>query len=506
MAAFAQPNGTFLDFGSNFMFGQVMNAYQHEGSLLADGAGPSNVQTWCEWNLGQPVDVWTCGAWTMCGDVGAGFYTHMEEDVALMASLGQKHLHFQVSWVRLFPDGVTVNEAGVAFYNRLIDALLSHGITPWVSIEVLDHPQVFTSTFGGWLGAPIVPAYRRLADTVFARFGDRVTHFFSFHEPTSLCASFPEGGRFVGPRPNVNDSSVQGPRDQYLCMYRMLQAHAQAVESLAASANPNASLSIISDASWQLPNSSSPEDAAAVDRYMIWHLAAWFDPVVTGDWPPEMRALDPTGDRLPFFTPAEQAALRGSATYLGVNHYSTTFVSSAGFPCALTGSLNYFETDLCVRAFCDGRCGRNPNPLLNWLHYYPEGMRSVLRWMSNRYPHTPLLVAESGVGLDGGSLGDPASSGDIVVDVADAAAKVGYLTAYWAQAHAAMTTDGVDLRGIFHWSFLDNLEWNTGYAAHFGMVHVDHTRPDLRRTPKESAYWYKDVIAKHGFYTNVTTP
>ena len=501
----AEGGETFLDFGPNFTFGLVQDAYQFEGSLGADGAGASALHTWCAWNIARPSPL--NGGWELCGDVGAGFYAHMREDVALLASLGARHLHFQIAWQRVFPQGDGVpNEAGLAFYNDLVDALVAAGIAPWASLEVFDFPQAFATRWGGWVGLEMVAEYRRFAELLFARFGDRVKRWFSFHEPNSLCASYPTGGRFVGPRPNANDSTVQDPlRDHYQCTYVMLLAHAEAAAALRASANATgAQLSIISDASWMRPNTSSAADAAAVDRYMLWHLGLWFEPVVTGEWPPEVVRV--AGARLPAFTPAQSAALRNSSSFLGINHYSTMLVASRPSPCELPApgaAGDGFESDLCVEVFCDARCGPNPNPALAWLHDDPAGMRAVLNWTARRYPGTPLLVAESGVGLDGGSGGDPRSSGVLEVDVADAE-KISYLTRYWAQAWLAMTRDGVDLRGIFHWAFLDNLEWNSGYSAHFGIVHVNHSRPDLQRTPKASAYWLQQVVQRGGFLANVS--
>lgn len=497
---------TFLDFGADFVFGVVQDSYQFEGSLTAGGAGVSHLHTWCAWNLNEPNN----GGWKLCGDVGAGFYEHMREDVALMSALGQRHLHFQVAWQRIFPDGGEApNEAGLAFYDALVDELVAHNITPWVSLEVFDFPQSFQSDWGGWLGLPMVAEYRRLAETLFSRLGDRVKRWFSFHEPNSLCASYPNGGRFIGPRPNVNDSSVQDPmRDHYTCTYVMLLAHAEAAAALRVSAHgADSEISIISDASWLEVNTTSAADAAAVDRYMVWRLGAWFEPLITGQWPPEMVLA--AGDRLPAFTPAQSAALRNSTAAIGVNHYSSFIgaaVPDATFPCPTPQpghTADAFEYDACVVLFCDSRCGPNPNPHLTWLHNHPPGMRAVLNWMSRRYPGTPILVAESGVGLDGGSGGDPLSSGDFDVDINDGA-KIDYLRAYWTEAWLAKTVDGVDLRGIFHWSFLDNLEWNSGYSAHFGVVHVNHSRADLQRTPKTSALWLANVVARNGFEANLS--
>jgi beta-glucosidase/6-phospho-beta-glucosidase/beta-galactosidase len=496
----------FLDFGEKFIFGLVQDSYQFEGSLDADGAGQSNLDLWCQWNLGQPNN----GGWELCGDVGAGFYDHMEDDVALLASLGQKHFHFQISWARVIPNGTVVNEAALAFYDRLVDALLGVGITPYVSLEVFDFPKAFQHAWAGWLGRPQIDAYTRFSNVIFARFRGRVRTYFSFHEPNSLCASYPTGGRFVGPRPNANDSSVEDPaRDHYTCVYNVLLAHGAAAAALRA-ADPAATLSMISDGPWLITNTTSAADAAARDRVLAWRYGAYFEPLVTGDWPPEMRAADPDGERIPFFTPAESALLRNSTAYLGLNFYTTLLVAAPAyaptFPCPPLSNysgVDAFDYDQCATMFCDAsdpRCPPhpNPNPHMSWFHAYPEGLRFLLQWLSARYPRTPLLVTESGVGLDGGSMGNPLSSGDLAIDVNDTA-KVQWLTQYYAAAYAALTLDGVDLRGIFLWSFLDNLEWDSGYAAHFGIVHVNHTRPDLQRTPKASAGWFKGVVEQHGF-------
>ena len=233
----------------------------------------------------------------------------------------------------------------------------------------------------------------------------------------------------------------------------------------------------------------------------------------TGDYPKEMR--ERVGSRLPTFTAEQSASLMRAAPHLlGVNHYSSSMVAAVGDGVCMryrNGSSafkwreNAHYLDQCLVEFKDPkRTGPLPNPHLKWLSSKPEGMRRVLQWMSRRYAHSMarsgsgIVVAESGVGLDGGSNGDPRDSGTLTVDVNDDA-KIEYLSAYWSEAHAAMVHDGVDLRGIFHWSFLDNLEWGSGYSAHFGMVHVDHSDPALPRTPKKSAAWHQKVVEQHGF-------
>lgn len=502
----SQSPPTFYNFSEDFIWGVSQDAYQFEGSIAKDtqGRATSAIHTWCQWYLEQPGS-----NYELCGDVGAGFYDHALEDASLLANFSIKHINLEIPWSRLMPDGFTFNGSAFAHYSLLIDTLIAHNVTPWVSLQVLDTPQALVRAWGGWMGRSMVDAYTTFAAQLFSRLAGRVQNYFSFHEPNSLCASYPTGGRFVGPRPNANDSSTQDPlRDHYTCVYHNMLAHGSAAAELRR-VDPQATLSIISDAAWLIPNTTSPADLAASSRYLAWHLGAYFEPLVTGDWPPELRQADPQGTRIPFFTPAESAMLKGSAHYLAIDYYTTYIVAGGEFPCSPTAAIttgaspqDAFETDICVTMFCgsDPRCppNPNPNPHMSWLRYDPRGLRSMLGWLSARYPGVPLLVAENGVGLDGGSRGDPKSSGDLAMDTHDHQ-KIDVLAGFWEQAWLAMTVDGVDLRGIFVWSFLDNLEWDCGYACHFGSVHVNHSRTDLQRTPKESAYWYRDVILAQGF-------
>ena len=504
----------FLDFGSDFIFGQVMDAYQFEGALKSDGRGPASLDVWCDWYINLPEENKTLSTpWKICGDVGAGFYKHFQDDVKLMKSLGQKHLHFQIAWTRIFSNGDTsnINMRGIAFYDKLIDTLLDAGITPYISIEVFDFPQAYVKDFGGWISEKMIEKYRKFARVLFEYFGDRVKSFFSFHEPDTLCGSYGSSqGRFVGPRPSANDSTVLDMgRDQYKCIHNMLLGHAAAYEELIALKKENdITLSLIVGSNYYYANDTTrKEDLDAAERALIWGIAAWFDPLFFGDYPHEMR--ERVGERLPTFTKEQSEALvRSNPAFLGVNHYTSSIVAAAGDGNCLqyrnssksyVWKQNAHYLDQCLYEFKDtARTGYLPNPYLKWLSYFPRGMRDVLNWMGNRYKGAHLLVTESGVGLDGGSNGNATSSGQIDVDINDQT-KIDFLRAYWSEAYKAKVEDGVNLRGIFHWSFLDNLEWGSGYSAHFGMVHVNHSDPTLKRTPKKSALWYKDVIEQHGF-------
>ena len=242
---------------------------------------------------------------------------------------------------------------------------------------------------------------------------------------------------------------------------------------------------------------------------MVWQLGAWLDPVVYGDYPEEMKRV--AGDRLGTFTDDDKKRLENSVDYVGVDSYTTQLVAAKpGFE---DGTCPEYEPsfgdgmayDACLQGDLpcdDDRCGDLVDPeagdAMSYFRRYPAGLLGVLSWMGRRYPRVPILVAESGVGLDGGSRGNASSSGDKTIDKNDQE-KISHLAAYWADVHAGMRAGLYDLRGIFVWSFLDNLEWASGFGVHFGLVHVDHTRQDLKRTPKRSAHWYGAVVQDRGF-------
>ena len=372
---------------------------------------------------------------------------------------------------------------------------------------MFDFPKAFQHDWAGWLGRQMVDEYVRFAQIIFTRFRGRVQTYFSFHEPNSLCASYPTGGRFVGPRPNVNDSSVEDPaRDHYTCMYYVLLGHGAAAAAMRA-IDPAATLSMISDGPWVITNTTSSEDAAARDRVLAWHYGAYFEPLVTGDWPPEMRAADPTGDRIPV-----RAAIQAHA---GLGYEQGHVRVARGEPFeeeAHPGRPSVKPRHVRVRVGVRGAAGivgvaekRGAHVIVERVGARKIGARGAREGAHSRDEvggveiHAQVCARAAELRrLCGSEEGNPLSSGVLAIDVNDTE-KVAWLTQYYAEAHAAIVDGGVDLRGIFLWSFLDNLEWDSGYAAHFGIVHVNHTLPSLERTPKLSAEWFKGVVENHGF-------
>eukprot|EP00941_MAST-03F_sp_MAST-3F-sp1_P000960 g960.t1 len=503
----------FLSFPHDFIWGIAQDAYQFEGS---PPIGKSSIDVWCKWNSNNPKNITHQSRFQVCGDVGAGFYANMKDDISLMAKFGQKHLNFEVSWSRLFPNGQSDKETkpdsdALQFYTDLVDALLENEITPWISLFVFDNPQIYTHQFGAWVSKKMVPKYGLWADFIFETFGDKVKHFFSFHEPDTLCSVYANPWRFVAPRPNINDTSIiDYSSDHYNCLHNMLLGHAYASKTLK-ELQPQNTLSIISATNSVIANTSSVADKEAQERAYIWQLGAWFDPVVFGDYPKEMRIA--AGDRLPKFTPEESKLLRKSATYLGINTYTTMVVAANGpFPCQSPSvwKMDGMGHDACFKEIdcTNEKCGNLVDPINSYMNYfrnYPSGVASILKWVGERYgKDQKVILAETGVGLDGGSKANPKSSGNVTVSVNDQK-RINYLKQNWAYAHLALAKKWVNLSGLFHWSFLDNIEWYGGYGVHFGLVYVEHDEKlstYMKRTPKQSAYWYKSVIENNGFEMN----
>jgi len=404
-----------------------------------------------------------------------------------------------------------MNETALLKYDNMLQSMKDAGVEVWLSIDVagVDFPAIYKEEFGAWLDERMVNEYVSWATFLFDRYSSQVTNWFSFHEPDTFCSTVVNTWRYNAPRPNENDTTTMDyQHDHYNCIHNMLRGHARFSRHIKASGLENATLSIISGADWPIPNTESDADIAASDRLMIWQLGSWIEPTVTGDYPPEMRAA--AGDRLPQFTNEEKEMLKNSSTYAGVDHYTNQIVEAKDVDnvyCEYNVSSlqDAMTSDICINYYldCDDeRCGPLVNPeggdKMSYFRRYPEGLGNVLRWMGKRWPGMKLLVAENGVGLDECSNGDVFSSGDVECSVNDDY-RVQFLTDYWSEAYKAKVEDGVNLAGIFHWSFLDNLEWGSGYASHFGLVHVDHTTDELKRTVKKSGHWFSDVVKEGGF-------
>ena len=479
-------------FPTGFVWGFGTAAYQIEGGWNEGGRGPSIWDTFSGAGGGEPNQGMSEVALSdvvhgHTGDVACDHYHRWREDVALMASLGVRNYRFSISWPRLLPNGTLaggVNQEGVDFYSRLIDELLAHGIEPYVTLYHWDLPQSLqTASLPGWLDERVVPHFADYAALCFAQYGGRVKKWTTFNEAwTFIVLGYGAGSK--APGVPFTDISTH----PYLAGHNVLLAHAEAVERFRApggAAAHGGQIGITNNCDWREPLTAAPADIAAAERAVEWWLGWFADPIWRGDYPPSMRAK--LGARLPTFTAAQRAKLNGSADFFGLNHYGTAFATHQPTP------PRYGEPGGPASSYWEDHESREVHTeelitgaASSWLYAAPWGLRKLMSWVARRYGNPPLYVTENGWSTPGDEASD-ASAHD--------PGRVLYYANYTSEMRRAIYEDGVDVRGYFAWSLLDNFEWEMGYTERFGLVYTDFETQ--QRTPKASARWYAQLMANN---------
>lgn len=456
----------FHSFPTSFVWGAATSAYQIEGAANEDGKGVSIWDTYCE-QEGKIADG-TSGA------VACDHYHRIEEDIQLMHGLNIKAYRFSIAWTRIYPDGTgVVNQAGIDYYNRLIDTLLEYDIEPWITLYHWDLPQMLEDKYGGWLNRQIVDDFGEYARTCFDAFGDRVQHWITLNESWTVAVqSYQDGSKAPG---IVRNPAVE----VYQAAHNLILAHARAatIYKREFAATQNGIIGIANCGDYRYPK-SSPKDDKAAERAMIFQYAWLTDPFFFGDYPVEMK--ERLKDRLPEFSANERAELIGSCDFLGLNHYSTLYAQENSY--SPKSEFEGYWSDMHVTFSSDPRWRKN---FMGW-STNPDGCRELLIWISKRYGKIPIYMTENGTSED-----EP--------DLASALRDEGrreYIEQY-LRACAEAIELGVPLEGYFAWSLMDNFEWEYGYTKRFGMCFVDYET--LERTPKSSALWYAQTIQAGGF-------
>ncbi|MBY6261911.1 beta-glucosidase [Azospirillum sp. 412522] len=435
------PTGSYPP---GFVWGVSTSAYQIEGAAAEDGRGASIWDVRCR-TRGGVVNGDT-------GDIACDHYHRMPEDVALMTGLGVDAYRFSVSWPRVMPRGKgAVNEAGLDFYDGLIDRLLAAGIDPWLCLYHWDLPQALQD-LGGWSSRDCAGWYADYAALCARRYGDRVTRWITFNE-FSVFTLF--GYAIPWAAPGIVD------RAQHLrAIHHVNLAHGAGVDVLRDMV-PGASIGAIHNRQVVIPETDTPENRAAaalLDEH--WNLV-FCDPQILGHYPPQTAAAIE-----PYVQPGDMARIARPVDWFGLNHYGPIFAKADP-----TRTWGYGWGDAPPNS---------PTHGVGWA-IFPEAFRDELLTIQHRY-RLPIVVTENGCG---GS--DTVSSDGTVHDPH----RIAYLTIYNAAMRDAMDR-GADVRGYFVWSLLDNFEWGSGYGQRFGVVHVDFQT--LARKPKDSARWYAELI------------
>jgi beta-glucosidase len=440
-----------IRFPKTFLWGAATSAYQIEGSPLADGAGPSN------WHRFAHTPGMTANGET--GDVACDHYRRYQEDVRLMRELGLNAYRFSISWSRVLPDGTgRVNSAGLDFYQRLVDLLLAENITPMATLFHWDLPAALEDR-GGWLNRDIAGWFSEYAGRVVKALGDRVAFWATLNEPWVVT----DGGYLHG----VLAPGHRSPFETPIASHNLLRAHGAGLQAIRAAGGRQAGLVVNLEPKY--PASDSPADLAATRRAEAYMNRQYLDPVFLGSYPEELAEI--YGEAWPRFPAPDFDLIREPLDWLGINYYTraVTRDDPGDWP---VGASRVRQPQHTYTA-------------MDW-EVYPQALTDVLLWVRQRYGSIPLYITENGA-----AFSDPPFADGSVDDPL----RVQYYREHLIAAHRAMA-HGVDLRGYFVWSLLDNFEWSAGYAKRFGLVAVD--RQTLSRTPKASARFYTEVIRSDG--------
>jgi beta-glucosidase len=445
-------------FPPGFVWGAASSSYQIEGAHDAEGKGPSVWDAFCR-RSGSVFSGHT-------GDIACDHYHRWREDVALMREVGLRAYRFSISWPRVFPEGTgRVNDAGLAFYDRLVDALLEAKIDPWVTLFHWDYPLALQER-GGWLSAASPEWFAEYAGVIVDRLSDRVTRWMTINEPQIFI------GLGHGDGTHAPGLKLDLP-DRLKASHHALLAHGRAVQVIRSRARKTPSIGWAPCGRVEYPGTPNPADIDAARRSTMsitkpdsWNNTWWADPVCLGRYPEDGLAL--FGSAVPAIGPRDMETIRQPLDFYGVNIYfgEPVVAGDDGRPVKVP--------------FVPGQ----PQTSMRW-YITPQALHWGPRFLYERY-RLPLVVTENGMA----NLDWPDETGRVRDPQ-----RIDYTRAYLL-ALAEAVQAGADVRGYMYWSIMDNFEWGEGYSQRFGLVHVDFAGGT--RTLKDSAAWYRGVIESNG--------
>ncbi|MCX7970554.1 MAG: GH1 family beta-glucosidase [Negativicutes bacterium] len=465
-----------MKFPHDFLFGAATAAYQVEGGWNEDGKGLSN------WDVFSKLPGKTYNGTN--GDIAVDHYHRYAEDIALMAGMGLQSYRFSIAWTRILPQGRgVVNQAGIDFYNRVIDECLKWGIVPFVTLYHWDLPQMLEEA-GGWSNRATAEAFIEYAAICFKAFGDRVKHWITFNETVVFTGL----GYISGAHPPGKTDDIKG---YFTATHYVFWAHAETVR-LYRQLRQFGEIGITHVFSPAFSVDRQPENLQAARHANEFDTYWFFDPILRGSYPEYVVDSARRNGWLPDWTDAELATIADCARYndfIGLNYYQPMRVvrnhqseksvhsreSSTGAP----GSPSfdgYFRT---VRM--------DDKVYTKWgWEISPEGFYEGLLMLHERYGQVKMYITENGLGDE-----DPVIDGE-VVDVP----RIKYIEQHLKAVKRAIAA-GVNIRGYYAWSAIDLLSWLNGFRKQYGFIYVDHHN-NLQRRKKLSYYWYRQIIAERG--------
>ncbi|WP_078551226.1 GH1 family beta-glucosidase [Bacillus alkalicellulosilyticus] len=443
-----------IQFPKDLKWGTATASYQIEGAAHEDGRGLSIWDTFSR----TPGKVYNGDN----GDIACDSYHRYEEDIALMKDLGITTYRFSVAWPRIFPNGTgEVNQAGLDFYHRFVDALVEAGIEPMCTLYHWDLPQALQDK-GGWDNRETIDAFVNYSEVMFKEFEGKIDNWITFNEP--WCSSFLSN--FIG-------AHAPGHTDLQLATnvaHHLLVAHGKAVQKFR-ELGIKGQIGYAPNVEWNEPYSNKQEDIDACKRASAFFIEWFFDPVFKGSYPQFMIDwFEKKGVKVPVLD-GDLEIINQPIDFLGINYY--------------TGSVGRYKEN--EGLFDHERVDRGYEKTdIGW-NIYPDGFYNVLKYISDNYGQIPIYITENG-----SCYNDEPQQDGKVHDYG----RLNYLRQHLTALNRAIES-GVNIKGYMTWSLLDNFEWAEGYKMRFGIVHVNYRT--LERTPKESYYWYKKFLENKWF-------
>jgi len=426
----------------NFVFGVATSAYQIEGGWDADGKVPS---IWDEMSH-TPGHVQNGHT----GDIACDHYHRWKKDVHLMADLSIQAYRFSISWSRIMPEPPKkVNEKGIKFYQKLVNKLLDYDIKPFVTLYHWDLPK-WLDDIGGWGNPDIIKHFKGFASVMFEALPD-VEHWITFNEPAVF----------------VNNS--WGHHNYPEAVRNVLLAHGKTASHY--KANYDGKIGISLNLMPFIPNDwESKKDLLAVENVSKRHNGIWLEPIFNGRFPDGINKLYNLKNKL-FFTKEEKNIVKTSIDFLGINYYSCPTVKYNPYKPPVNAMFvnnDYLKDEMGVGI-------------------KPHGLYLICKQVKEKYGDIPLYITENGCAYN-----DVLTHDNKVHD----RRRINYMKQHLAYCNLTVEK-GIPLKGYFHWSLMNNFEWSFGYTKQFGLIDIHY--PTLKRTPKDSYYWYKKIIKDEEF-------
>ncbi|XP_063700405.1 myrosinase 1-like [Culicoides brevitarsis] len=461
-------------FPASFKFGVATAAYQIEGAWNVSGKSPS------VWDIGTHEHPERIVDHTN-GDFAANSYEKYLEDIAAIKEVGFNHYRFSISWSRILPTGEiqSLNQHGLDYYHRVIDAVIAAGVEPIITMHHYDTPQAIQD-LGGLANPVFADFFETYAGVLYQNFGDKVKTWLTFNEPFDVCM---EGYGLGKSPPFVNASG----RADYLCVHHVLLSHAKAYHLYRSKFEPEqqGKVSITLNSRFFYPKNDQV-DQSFIDRALQFRLGLFAHPIFseTGGYPPVMmeviarNSLEEgfTKSRLPEMTKHMKAYIKGTADFFAFNYYTSRIIEP---------DLNRTLERISWEKDAGFLSSVNPEWIRaksDWLYSVPDGLRDLLKWIKEEYGNPEIIITENGWS-DNGETDDNG--------------RINYLRSHLSAILKAIVCDDVRLTGYTIWSIIDNFEWLQGYTEKFGLYHVDFSNPDRTRTPKKSSKFMQKVTQTH---------